>query len=126
MDIAQSGNVGVRRRLVEANGALTVSGASYISDTIPLKACTSGILQLFWADFNGIDATAHVEGSYDGMTWNKLDGDGATLNSVEDMQLWEFLYFNVLYIRLVLTYNSVTTGMFSIAFRGEFNSSKNY
>jgi hypothetical protein len=126
VEIVNQGNVGIRRPHVLANDAALVSGTSFTSDSIPLNYCTSGVLSLLWYDFNDTDAVAHVQGSYDGVLWNNIDGNGCTMDALDDNQIWEFMYINVLYIRLVITYNSVTTGAIALQFRGEFNSSKNY
>jgi hypothetical protein len=126
VQITTQGNTGIRRPHVTASDADTVSGTSWTSDAIPMNYCTTGILSLLWSDFNDTDAVAHVQGSYDGVLFNNLDGNGCLMDSTDDTQLWEFDYINVLYIRVLITYNSVTSGAFALTFRGEFNSSKNY
>ena len=126
MELINTGNVGIRRRHVEAQDVFAVSGMFFISDNIPMQYCTSGIFSLQWADFNGVDANASLQGSFDGDTWNMLDAGGTTLDAATDTQLWEFTEVSVLYIRLVLTFKSVTDGMFGFKFRGEFNNAKNY
>lgn len=126
MQIRNQGNPGIRREHTFASDIVPVSGTTFISDSIPVNYATSGILTFFWADFDDTDAIVHVEGSYNGTLWNVLDGNGCVCNSSTDTQLWEFLYLNVLHLRLSITFNGVTAGAFGWEFRGEFNSAKNY
>ena len=124
--LINTGNVGIRRQHTYADDVVDISGlTSFVSDAIPHNYCTSGIFTLYWSSFNALDAVAHLEGSFDGQTWNLLDEAGATLDSATDTQLWDILYTSCLYIRISITLNSVTTGAIGFKFRGEFNDSKN-
>lgn len=127
MDVINTGNVGIRRQHTYADDVVDMSGkTTYTSDPIPLNNCTSGLFTLYWSGFNDIDAVAHIEGSYEGSSWNTIDGNGALLSSAEDTQLWDILYTKMLYIRLSITLNSVTSGVVAFKFRGEFGDAKNY
>jgi len=124
--IKKQGNTGIRRPHVIADEAGTVTASSWNSTVIPLNYCTSGVLTLLWSDFSALDAVAYIQGSYDGVLWNNLERSGCLLDSTDDVQLWEFTSINVLHLRIVLAFNSVTSGAFALQFRGEFNSAKNY
>lgn len=128
MELINKGNPGIRRRHVEAQDVYEVADyvLSFSSEPIPTQYCTSGIFNFHWADFDTYDAVAHIQGSFDGTTWNNLDGTGSLLNALTETQLWEFTEVNVMYIRLTIEFNTVTTGLFGFNFQGEFNSAKNY
>jgi len=128
VELRQAGNVGIRRRHVEATDVYEVSDyvLTFVSEPIPTKFCTSGIFNFRWADFDAYDAKAHLQGSYDGTTWNNLDDQGALLDAPTETQIWELNEVNVFFIRLAIEFNTVTTGVFGFEFKGEFNKSKNY
>jgi hypothetical protein len=126
MQLITQGTTGIRRPHVIATDAAPVSGTEFISEAVPAEFCSSGVLTLYWSDFDDTDALAHIEGSYDGTVWNTLDGAGAILNSSDDVQIWELIQINVLYLRVKIIYNGVTAGAIAFTFRGEFNDSKNY
>jgi len=128
VQIINNGNVGIRRRHVEATDVYEV--ADYVlefnSEPIPTEYATSGIFNFNWADFDALDGMAYIEGSFDGIGWNKLDHSGSLLDAPTETQIWEFTSINVFWIRLHIDFNSVTSGVFGFSFKGEFNNAKNY
>ncbi len=73
-----------------------------------------------WTGLNASDAQAEVQGSVDGINWNKIKSDDNVLilDTTEDTQIWEILEVTTRYVRLSYTPNSNTTGSGTVEFFG--------
>jgi len=122
MDIIEHANATTRRARLSAQDIVNVSGLEYVSEPIPVKSCQSGSVTLSWAGLDGLGAVASLEVSMDGQAWNDI-GDAtttATLNSIQDVQIWQIYIILFNYLRVRIVYNGATAGVIAAEFVGEY------
>lgn len=73
-----------------------------------------------WQGLDASDATAEVQGSVDGLSWNRIKSDDNVLilDTTEDTQIWEILDVTTRYVRLFYSPGTVTTGSATVEFFG--------
>ena len=96
------------------------ASSDYQSTAIDVESSNFGSLSLIWSGFLSFNGRAILQGSNDGTNWNDLGGadGGIVLDLENDIQLWEITNITYKYLRLDYTANNVSSGTFTIQFKG--------